>query len=68
MDMSIPSTNKKDSHHVLLGSLFSLITVMKTDVLMVSKLKAFGRAYGERYIAQVYVTGCKKTVNTAIEI
>jgi hypothetical protein len=30
MDMSIPSTNEKDSQHTLPGSSFSLIAITKT--------------------------------------
>jgi hypothetical protein len=32
MDMSIPSTNKKDTQHTLPGSSFSLFAISKTDV------------------------------------
>jgi hypothetical protein len=43
MDMSIPSTNKKDSHHALPGPSISRIAVTKTDALMASKLKEISR-------------------------
>jgi hypothetical protein len=43
MDMLIPSTNKKDSHHAFPGSSISLIAVTKTDALMASKLKEISR-------------------------
>jgi len=65
--MSIPSTNKKDSHHALPGSSISLIAVTKTDALMASKLKEISRDI-EKDTTQVYVIRCKKPVNTAIQI
>jgi hypothetical protein len=39
IDISLPSTNKKDSHPTLLGSISSLIAGIKTDALIASKVK-----------------------------
>jgi len=64
--MSIPSTKIKDSHHSFLGSISSLIAVIKTDALITSKLKEISQEYKD--MSQVYVTNCKKPVNTAFEI
>ena len=53
MDISMASTNEKDSLRSLLGSVFSLIAVMETGALTASELKEACRENSERYVTSI---------------
>lgn len=46
-------TNEKDSHRTLLGPIFSLIAVLKTDALIAGELKEVSRVYRDRYVTSI---------------
>ncbi len=53
MDISMASTNEKDSLRSLLGSVFSPIAVMETGALIASELKEARRENSERYVTSI---------------
>ncbi len=53
MDISMTSTNEKDNLRSLLGSVFSLMAVVKTGALAASELKEVYRENSEIYITSI---------------
>jgi hypothetical protein len=61
--MSIPSINEKDTYHFPPGSIPALLAVVRPILYLQARSRKIAGHTGTD-ITQVYVTFCKKTVNT----